>query len=400
MFVDITDFKSALAVENILTPYKKGRLLNGVRQPKEPITPDVCMEVLRATNYARNIKDMLLCIADLPTSEQAQFKDVVLATFSNREQPDTIVNLGDNFVQTFGWQKEFDDAKTLKEGLYLRSSAQLMRDLVTYEGQFIDFDFSNYPPFEKLFCLNPNSVIFADMAKLPKEIEFSSQVLSVKFVNCDLAETKLLPLSYCVGYFEKVSNLPKDLDVHKCIDVTFDNVDLKDFDGAQLKNVRRTHLVALSGVPENLDVSQSDEVNIYSTDLAPIKELKFKDKATVCLLAVQNLPQGIDVSHCREFICADGSLQGFKPLIFDKDAVVSISHARQMPAEIDVSQCKEVKLPSNDWSGVKRVVFRDKAQMKDSHAKFPDNWNGQLEFLQNTNTFERFLHKIGNKISR
>ena len=84
MFVDITDFKSALAVENLLTPYKKGRLSpdKKSRLPKEHITPDVCMEVLQSTNYARNIKDMLNCIAELPQSEQAQFKEVVLATFS------------------------------------------------------------------------------------------------------------------------------------------------------------------------------------------------------------------------------------------------------------------------------------------------------------------------------
>ena len=46
MFVDIADFKSALAVENILTPYKKGRLSSDkkTRMPKEKITQRVCME--------------------------------------------------------------------------------------------------------------------------------------------------------------------------------------------------------------------------------------------------------------------------------------------------------------------------------------------------------------------
>ena len=80
MFVDITNPKSPLAVENILTPYKKGRLVSGIRQPKEKISPDVCIDILKSTNYARNIKDMLLCIAELPLSEQAQF------IFKNRAQ--------------------------------------------------------------------------------------------------------------------------------------------------------------------------------------------------------------------------------------------------------------------------------------------------------------------------
>lgn len=49
MFVDIEDFKNAIAVENILTPYKKRRLApdKKIRLHKEPITPEVCFRVLR-----------------------------------------------------------------------------------------------------------------------------------------------------------------------------------------------------------------------------------------------------------------------------------------------------------------------------------------------------------------
>ena len=96
--MDIEDFKNAIAVENILTPYKKGRLApdKKTRLPKEPITPEVCMEILKSTNYARNIKDMLLCIAELPSSEWAQFKEVVLATFERREQPYEVVKIGEH----------------------------------------------------------------------------------------------------------------------------------------------------------------------------------------------------------------------------------------------------------------------------------------------------------------
>ena len=103
MFVDITNPKSPLAVENILAPYKKGRVIRGVRQPKEKITPDVCLEILKSTNYARNIKDMLLCIAELPTSEQAQFKEVIIATFYKREQPQSVVTLGCQLADAHGF---------------------------------------------------------------------------------------------------------------------------------------------------------------------------------------------------------------------------------------------------------------------------------------------------------
>ena len=113
MFVDIDDFKSPLAVENILTPYKKGRLSpdKKTRLPREKITPDICMEILHSTNYARNIKDMLECIWKLPKTEQAQFKDVVLATFTQREQPQVIFDLGENLALANRFEREFEEAR-------------------------------------------------------------------------------------------------------------------------------------------------------------------------------------------------------------------------------------------------------------------------------------------------
>ena len=71
MFVGIENFKSAIAVENILIPYKKGRMVDGERQPKEKITPQICMQILKSTNNPVNIKRMLECIAELPEVEQA-----------------------------------------------------------------------------------------------------------------------------------------------------------------------------------------------------------------------------------------------------------------------------------------------------------------------------------------
>lgn len=48
MFVDVVDYKGAIAVENILVSYKKGRLADDkkIRLHKEPITPEVCFRVL------------------------------------------------------------------------------------------------------------------------------------------------------------------------------------------------------------------------------------------------------------------------------------------------------------------------------------------------------------------
>lgn len=407
MFVGIENFKSAIAVENILIPYKKGRLApdKKTRLPKENITLEACMEILHSTNYARNIKDMLLCIDELPLTEQAQFKDVVLASFDNREQPQVIFDLAKKLADANGYTQELENAKILHEGEYFRSSAQLVRDIVTYEAQFIDEDFGKYPPFQKLICVcEPDilyvGVVFADMEKLPKEIEFSSQVVSVRFINCDMKNTKISPVPDCRYVFEKVRNLPKDLDVHDSSYVAFKKCDLDGIDGAQLKNVSKVTMFEVCNVPENLDVSQCDNVGILNMDLKSVKNLKFKDGADVCMLAVRNLPHGVDVSRCREFIWSEGSLEGMQSLKFDKGSHVSISHASHMPEEIDVSQCKEAKLASNNWSSVKRLVFRNKIQMQDSYAKIPEDWQGELVFKRHTNALEKIWHKIGNKLSR
>ena len=344
MFVGIENFKSAIAVENILIPYKKGRMVDGERQPKEKITPQICMQILKSTNNPVNIKRMLECIAELPEVE-----DVVLASFDNREQPQVIFDLAKKLADANGYTQELENAKILHEGEYFRSSAQLVRDIVTNEAQFIDEDFGKYPPFQKLICVcDPDilyvSVVFADMEKLPKEIEFSSQVVSVQFINCDMKNTKISPVPDCRYVFENVRHLPKDLDIHNSTEVTFKDCDLNGIDGAQLKNVSKVTMFEVCNVPENLDVSQCDNVDILNMDLKSVKNLKFKDGADVCLLAVRNFPHGVDVSHCREFIWSEGSLEGFPPLLFDKDSHVSISNASHMPEEIDVSQCKEVKL--------------------------------------------------------
>ena len=129
MFVDIENFKSAIAVENLLTPYKKGRLSDDKKtcMPKEKITQRVCWKILQSTNYARNIKDMLQCIAELPQAEQRAFKDVILATFDNREQPNDILVLGKKLAHASGFEEELGMVQKLHGGDLLLSSSQLSR---------------------------------------------------------------------------------------------------------------------------------------------------------------------------------------------------------------------------------------------------------------------------------
>lgn len=61
-FIDITEPRSPLGTENILRPYKRG---------EAEITVDVCMGVLRGTNFARSIRDMLGCVKKNSARENA-----------------------------------------------------------------------------------------------------------------------------------------------------------------------------------------------------------------------------------------------------------------------------------------------------------------------------------------
>ena len=397
MFVDIESFKSVLAVENFLIPYKRGRLAPDKKSylPKDPITPEVCMEVLKSTNAPRNIKAILSCIAELPLSEQAQFKDVVLATFDNREQPDSITELGEKLAELSNYHSQFMEALEPKDGLFLRSDPHLSRDLRTSEDVFIDVDFNAYPPFENLICLKQKSLVFSDMKKLPKRIEFGAGLSSVKFINCDMSETSLVNLQHLrQAYFEKIPHLPQNFSVDDCLMLTFSECCLKNIDGCQLKNIQMLKLSNVTSIPENLDVSGCLSVDIIGCDLSSVRELKFKDGARVCLLTSSNVPYGVDVSRCSEFIFAAGNLDFTKKLQFQKDAVVSISYASSLPENIDVSRCKQVKLPSNDWSAVKRIIFKDKKQQEKSVAQFPENWSGKVEFMRSSNVINKIIRNF------
>ena len=116
MFVDIENPKTPLKVTNILTAYDKGVVIKGVRQSPQKLTPAVCFDILKSTNYPRCIRDMLTCIAKLPDEEQAEFKDVVLACFDNREQPEPIFQLGQEIAEKSGYGIEFAKLKKIKEG--------------------------------------------------------------------------------------------------------------------------------------------------------------------------------------------------------------------------------------------------------------------------------------------
>lgn len=96
-FIDITEPRSPLGTENILRPYKRG---------EAEITVDVCTGVLRGTNFARSIRDMLGCVEKIPQEKMPEFREIILSVFCGREQPDDILELGAKIAAAAGYASE------------------------------------------------------------------------------------------------------------------------------------------------------------------------------------------------------------------------------------------------------------------------------------------------------
>ena len=169
MFVDIENPKSPLKVANILTAYDKGVVVKGVRQPPKKLTPKVCFDILKSTNYPRCIRDILQLIAKLPDEEQAQFKDVVLSCFDNREQPEPILQLGRELAEKSGYGIEFAKLKKINEGPYLFSDADARKCFMCMKNEFTDEDFSAY---DKVIFLSGEKIHLGYLMKFPKNMEF------------------------------------------------------------------------------------------------------------------------------------------------------------------------------------------------------------------------------------
>ena len=433
MFVDIEDFKSPLAVEIILLPYKRGRLAPDKKSylPKEPITPDICWEVLKSTNAPRNIENMLSCIAELPPSEQAHFKDVVLSTFTQREQPDkkpyNIVLLGRKLAQASGYEEELAEAQKLKEGAFLSSAPQSSKAFISLKKYFLNVDFSSY---DKVFFLSDKKITFGKKVKLPKNLEFPnssdvsfanidynlaakgvdfSGVQSILFKNgasVDLREAKNLPPRLDVSMCDEVNlsgcdlseqanlsfkdgakvelisakNLPQNLYFSICDEVWLRNCDLSEQANLSFKEGAKVDLVSAKNLPANLDVSMCDEVNLSGCDLRGQANLSFKDGAKVDLVSAKNLPQNLDFSMCDEVNLSGCDLNKFSNLCFKNGAKLILNDIENLPEKLDVSMCDNVQLEDCDFCGVKKIIFKNREQMENSRATLPTSWKGELLF--------------------
>lgn len=404
MFVNIETFKSALAVENILTPYKKGRLApdKKTRLPKEPITPDICMEILKSTNYARNIKDMFECIKELPPHEQAQFKGVVLATFDNREQPNDILVLGKKLAVASGFEAELAEAQKLKDGEFLHSSSKLDKAFVSLKDSFEDVDFSAY---DKVICLSDKEIQFLEGVKFPKNLEIPNSS-DVSFFNeasrvgCDFTGVQ------CVRFKDgakvdlgAAQNLPPDIDVSMCSDVTLADCDLKDQPNLRFKEGAKVLLDGNQNIPAHLDISMCQSVYIYNCDWKDLPRLRFIDGASVLLYNVQNLTPDMDFSQCTDVTLAECDLKDQPNLCFRDDAKVDLRDVDNLPPNIDFSRCSEVKLFGCDLANQSHLCFKDGAKVE---LRGVDNLSPDVDFsvCSEVELFGENLHVVSPLVFR
>ena len=104
----------------------------------------------------------------------------MLATFTQREQPQAILDLGKKLAVANGFEKELDVARKIKEGEFLLSSSKLSRGLMTRETQLSDKDFSSYDKLKALAM----DVYFHGDGKLPQILEFpNAQLIDLSWCN-------------------------------------------------------------------------------------------------------------------------------------------------------------------------------------------------------------------------
>lgn len=370
MFVDIEDFKGAIAIENLLMPYKKGRLAPDKknRLPKEPITREVCMEILKSTNYARNIKDMLFCITELPQEEQAQFKDVVLACFSNREQSDDVWDIAKNLAQTSDYLPELhEELNKTYDGRFFYSANYLKEAISTKEEKWspewskcgkITFcgkrakieNQTNFPPYMEFFQVNDVQMKNNDMTGVENIYfrEADKQVRLVKLQNLSAALT--FDAVFHVGLL--------DIDFSQCHDLRFLNIH-----DASIHNAK--------GVPEVLDVSTLQSVFIDSSDLTSVREFKLNSAHNqFSIVDSSNLPDNMVIDGVSMITLTGSSWVDADNLTLKNADSADFDGAFHLPKNIQFQNVKQAQFRKTDFGDVKSVACHDMSYVDFAEAKY------------------------------
>lgn len=373
MFVGIEDYKGAIAVENILTPYKKGRLApdKKTRLPKEPITPEVCMEVLRSTNYARNIKDMLECIADLPKAQQAQFKDVVLATFSNREQPSDVLFLGKKLAYVSGYTKEFYAVKELKAGDFIASAVKPAKSYLHLKGLgHLPEDLSEY---EELVCRG-GSPEFAYVKKMPKTLKFENCMTArldanalegVENIVCHKVDT--LSLKGRQWYEKGGGEALKRLECADCDFITLENITFVQPPAVKISSCNHLALRWLKNFSQPEVFDGMAYVMLNEIEFADLKKpLKFHNIDGL-QIHKSYLPETVEFENVQSLV-SNADFEATKTVNFNNMQKLDLSSAKNLP-DVVVEGGKYVELNHAEFRSDSKVVFNDVTDAKMSYVK-------------------------------
>ena len=373
MFVGIEDYKGAIAVENILTPYKKGRLApdKKTRLPKEPITPEVCMEVLRSTNYARNIKDMLECIADLPKAQQAQFKDVVLATFSNREQPSDVLFLGKKLAYVSGYTKEFYAVKELKAGDFIASAVKPAKSYLHLKGLgHLPEDLSEY---EELVCRG-GSPEFVYVKKMPKTLKFENCMTArldanalegVENIVCHKVDT--LSLKGRQWYEKGGGEALKRLECADCDFITLENITFAQPPAVKISDCNHLALRWLKNFSQPEVFDGIAYVMLNEIEFADIKKpLKFHNIDGL-QIHKSYLPETVEFENVQNLV-SNADFEATKTVNFNNMQKLDLSSAKNLP-DVVVEGGKYVELNHAEFRSDSKVVFSDVTDAKMSYVK-------------------------------
>ena len=360
MFVDVKELKNPIAIENILTPYKKGRLSSDkkTRLPKEPITPQVCMEILKSTNYSRNIKDMLLCIKELPQAEQAQFKEVVLATFTQREQPSDVLVEGKKLAHASGYDDELSAVLEKGEGKFLFSDAKV---LYGYRNKYLDLSDEEIQNIESFEC-SGSEFQALNRKELPRQMSFPVAE-RLYFFECDFQNVQALSFHpNAVVFMNSMLHLPERMDVSTCKRLVVKYPMLPEVenwtvaDGGLGVDYRKFNM--LSG---ELDFSDFGYVDLSECNLADVTKIRWRKGACVLMRGAKNLPSDIDFSNCAKVDLSECDLAEQTLLSFADGAEVILCGAMNLPPDIDFSNCAKVDLSECNLRGQTKLCF-DKAE--------------------------------------
>lgn len=373
MFVGIEDYKGAIAVENILTPYKKGRLApdKKTRLPKEPITPEVCMEVLRSTNYARNIKDMLECIADLPKAQQAQFKDVVLATFSNREQPSDVLFLGKKLAYVSGYTKEFYAVKELKAGDFIASAVKPAKSYLHLKGLgHLPEDLSEY---EELVCRG-GSPEFVYVKKMPKTLKFENCMTArldantlegVENIVCHKVDT--LSLKGRQWYEKGGGEALKRLECTDCDFITLENITFAQSPAVEISGCNNLALRWLKNFSQPEVFDGMAYVMLNEIEFADLKKpLKFHNIDGL-QIHKSYLPETVEFENVQSLV-SNADFEATKTVNFNNMQKLDLSSAKNLP-DVVVEGGKSVELNHAEFRSDSKVVLNDVTDAKMSYVK-------------------------------